>query len=121
MDIVREVLDKRLLDRDDMIVGRVDGLILTIEGNGQPRVTELSAGGPALFARVGKWAAALAKFLGGIWGPRRRSPVRISWADIDHFGRDVKLKISCRETKLMAWEDWIDEHIIMKIPGSKSK
>lgn len=121
MDIVREVLDKRLLDRDNTIVGRVDGLIMTIEGGGQPRVAELSAGGPALFARVGKWAAALARFLASIWGPKRRSPVRIAWADIDHFGRDVKLKISCRGTELTAWEDWIDDHIIMKIPGSKSK
>jgi hypothetical protein len=47
--------------------------------------------------------------------------VRIPWSDIDHFGRDVKLSISCDETELMAWEDWIDDHIIMKIPGSGSK
>jgi hypothetical protein len=121
MDLIREVLDKRLLDSDSVIVGRVDGLIMVVDGNAQPRVTELSSGGPALFARLGRWAAALARFLAGIWGPKRRSPVRIAWSDIDHFGRDVKLKISCRETQLTAWEDWIGEHIIMKIPGSKSK
>jgi hypothetical protein len=121
MDLVREVLDKRLLDCDDNIVGRVDGLIMTIDGNAQPRVSELSVGGPAVFARLGGWAAALARFFAGVWGPKRRSAVRIPWSDIDHFGRDVKLTIRGDETKLLAWENWIDKYIIMKIPGSKSK
>lgn len=121
MDLIREVLDKRLLDRDDNIVGRVDGIIMTIEGDGQPRVSELSVGGPAVFARVGPWAAAAAKLLAAAWGPKRRSPVRISWSDIDHFGRDVKLTVGRDDTDLMAWENWIDKHIIRKIPGSGSK
>ncbi len=121
MDLVRDVLDKRLLDRDDTIIGRVDGLIIEVRGDSQPRVTHLSIGGPAVFARIGKRAASLAKLLGGHWGPKRGAPVRIAWSDIDHFGRDVKLTISCDETEAMAWEDWIGEHIISKIPGGGSK
>lgn len=121
MDLVRDVLDKRLLDRDGTIIGRVDGLIIEIEGESQPRVTEMSIGGPAVFARIGHWSFSLAKFLGKHWGPKRGSPVRIPWSDIDHFGRDVKLTISCEDNEAMAWEDWIDEHIIMKIPGGGSK
>jgi hypothetical protein len=121
MDLIREVLDKRLLDRDDEIVGRVDGLIMMVEGDAQPRVTELSVGGPAVFARLGGWAVAVAKFFAAIWGPKRKSAVRIPWSDIDHFGRDVKLTIRGDDTRLLAWENWIDKHVIMKIPGSKSK
>ena len=121
MDLVREVLDKRILDRDGTIIGRVDGLIIEVDGANQPRVTQLSIGGPAVFARLGKWAVALAKFFAARWGPKRRSQVRIDWSEIDHFGRDVKLTISCEDTEAMAWEDWIDEHIIMKIPGGGSK
>lgn len=121
MDLVRDVLDKRILDCDDNIIGRVDGLIITLDGNGPPRVTHLSVGGPAVFARLGQWAVAVAKFLAGLWGPRRRSPVRIPWSDIDHFGRDVKLTIGSDATEAMAWENWIGKHIIRKIPGSGSK
>lgn len=121
MDLVRDVLDKRIRDRDGNIVGRVDGLVLRIDGKGQPRVTDLSVGGPAVFARLGGWAVSLARLLSRTWGPRRRSPVLIPWAHIDHFGRDVKLTISCDGTLLMAWEDWIRKHIITKIPGSGSK
>ncbi len=121
MDLIREVLDKRILDCDDRIAGRVDGLIMQIDGSGQPRVTDLSSGGPAVFARLGGWAVALAKFFAGLWGPKRRSPVRIPWSDIDHFGRNVKLRVSCEDTKLMAWENWVGDHIIRRVPGSGSK
>lgn len=121
MDLVRDVLDKRLLDRDDTIIGRVDGLIIEMDGKSQPRVTQLTIGGPAVFARLGRWAVWLAKFLSARWGPGRRSPVRIPWSDIDHFGRDVKLTISREDTNAMAWEDWIADHIIRKIPGGGSK
>ena len=121
MDLVREVLDKRILDRDGTIIGRVDGVIIEVDGNGQPRATQLSIGGPPVFARVGKWAASLARFLAARWGPKRGGAVRIPWSDIDHFGRDIKLTISCRDTQAMAWEDWIDEHIVKKIPGGASK
>ena len=121
MDLVRDVLDKRILDRGGEIVGRVDGLIMRVDGNSQPRVTELSAGGPAVFARLGGWAVPIARFFASLWGPKRRSPVRIPWSDIDHFGRDVKLTIDCAETGLLAWEDWIDDHIISRIPGSGAK
>ena len=121
MDLIRDVLDKRLLDRDGNIIGRVDGLIMEVEGGAQPRVTQLSVGGPPVFARLGGWAARLAKALGGVWGPKRRSAVRIAWSDIGHFGRDVKLTIGGDETDALAWERWIDKHIIMKIPGGQSK
>lgn len=121
MDLVRDVLDKRLLDRDDAIIGRVDGLIIEIHGESQPRVTQLTIGGPAVFARLGKRAVALAKFFAAHWGPKRRAAVRIPWADVEHFGRDVKLNISCEDTKAMAWEDWMEEHIIARIPGGGSK
>ncbi len=121
MDLVREVLDKRIMDCDDNIIGRVDGLIITLSEKGQPRITELSVGGPALFARLGHWAVPLARFFAGLWGPKRRSAVRIPWSDIDHFGRDVKLTISADVAGTMAWENWIDRHIIRTIPGSGSK
>src|SRR4051812_45098555 len=121
MHLVRDVLDKRLLDRDGTIIGRVDGLIIETDGSSQPRVTGLTIGGPPLFARIGQWAVSLAKFLGAHWGPKRRSSVHIPWSEIDHFGRDVKLTISCRDNDAMAWESWIDNHIIMKIPGGGSK
>ena len=121
MDLVREVLDKRILDRDGKTIGRVDGLIIALDGKARPRVTALSVGGPAVFARVGKWAVGLAKFLSAMWGPHRKSPARIAWSDIDHFGRDVKLAVSADEAGTMAWESWIRHHIIERIPGSGSK
>lgn len=121
MDLVRDVLDKRILDCDDNIVGRVDGLIMHISDDGQPRITDLSVGGSPLFARLGKWAVPTAKFFARLWGPHRKSAVRIPWSDIEHFGRDVKLTIGADDTEAMAWENWIRDHVIEKIPGSGSK
>ena len=118
MDLVRDVLDKLLLDRDGLPMGRVDGLVMHVGERSQPRVTHIEVGGATLWARVHPALGRLATRLARAWGPRKPGPVRIPWSRVEIVGRDIKLDVEAKETGTIAWEIWIARHIIGRIPGS---
>ncbi len=121
MDLVRDVLDKKLVDSEHCEMGRVDGLVMHLGEHSQPRITHIQIGGTTLWRRVhpalGKWAAKLARK----WGPQRAEPVRISWSHVMTAGRDIKLDVKARETGAIDWEIWIARHVIERIPGGGHK
>jgi hypothetical protein len=117
MYLVRDVLDKKLVDREDCEMGRVDGLVMQLGENSQPRVTHVQLGGPTLWMRVHPAFARLAAWLAQKWGPRRVEPVRIPWSRVLTVGKDIKLDVRARETGAIDWEIWIARHIIEWIPG----
>ena len=47
MNLVRDVLDKRLLDKDNCTMGRADGIVLEMPQGRQPRLVRLGAGDAA--------------------------------------------------------------------------
>ena len=52
INLVRDVLDKKLLDNDEEEAGRVDGLVMSFGADTQPRITHIEVGGSTLAARV---------------------------------------------------------------------
>lgn len=117
MKLVRDVLDKKLTDRENCDMGRVSGLVLHIGEKTQPRITHILIGGPTLWMRVHPALAALSTRLAQLWGPKRREPVRIPWSRVDTVGKNIKLDVIARETGALDWELWIAKHIIERIPG----
>jgi sporulation protein YlmC with PRC-barrel domain len=118
MDLVRDVLDKQLLDREDEEMGRVDGLVMHVGEKSQPRITHILIGGTTLWARMGSPFVRLAKNIAQVWGPKRREAARIPWSRVETIGRHIKLDVEAKETGATAWEVWIARHIIERIPGS---
>jgi sporulation protein YlmC with PRC-barrel domain len=117
MDLVRDVMDQKLLDREDCEMGRVDGLVMQIGERSQPRITHIQIGGTTLWMRLHPAFARLSAKLGRTWGPKRADPVRIPWSRVMTIGRDIKLDVRVRETGAIDWEIWIARHIIERIPG----
>jgi len=117
MNLVRDVLDKKLIDREDEEMGRVDGLVMQVGEKSQPRITHIEIGGTTLGARLHPTFARLAKKMAQMWGPKRRGPVRIPWSHVKTVGRNIKLDVRAKETGAVAWEIWIARHIIERIPG----
>ena len=117
MDLVRDVLDKRLIDREDCEMGRVDGLVMQLGEHSQPRITHLEIGGTALWTRLRPSVAGFAARLARRWGPKRTTPVRIPWSRVITAGREIKLDVEAKETGAIDWEIWIARHIIERIPG----
>jgi sporulation protein YlmC with PRC-barrel domain len=118
MKLVRDVLDKELLDREDEPMGRADGLVMHVGSNAQPRITHIEVGGPVLWDRVHPVFGRLAKWLAREWGPKRREQVRIPWSCVKMVGRDIGLDVEAKNTGAIDWEIWVARHIIERIPGS---
>jgi sporulation protein YlmC with PRC-barrel domain len=117
MDLVRNVLDKKLIDREKCDMGRVDGLVMQAGERSQPRITHIQIGGATLWMRLHPVSARLAAKLARMWGPKRAEPVRIPWSRVVTIGKDIKLDVRARETGAIDWEIWIAQHIIERIPG----
>ena len=117
MDLVRDVLDKRLVDREDCEMGRVDGLVMELGERSQPRITHIETGGKTLWMRLHPGIAKLAATLARTWGPKRAATVRIPWSHVVTAGKEIKLDVEARETGAIDWEIWIARHIIERIPG----
>ena len=67
MNVVRDVLDKPVFDRDGRPMGRVDGLTVAIEDGEPPRLVSVLVGPVALADRltpvIGRWIAMLERAL----------------------------------------------------------
>src|SRR5256885_13988351 len=87
--LVRDVLDKQLVDRDGVPCGKVDGIVLELTGGGPPRVAALECGPTILARRIGQGPARLVAWLARI-GPRRGEPYRIPWRRILKIAREVR-------------------------------
>jgi hypothetical protein len=117
MLLVRDVLDKKLMDRENEEMGRVDGLVMQLGEKTQPHITHIEIGGSTLGARIHPAFEKLARRLAIMWGPKRREPVRIRWSHVESAGKDIKLDVEAKDTRAVAWEVWISRRIIERIPG----
>jgi sporulation protein YlmC with PRC-barrel domain len=118
VNLVRDVLDKELLDCEEEPMGRVDGLVMHVGKSSQPRITHIEIGGPVPWERVHPALARLVKRLARLWGPKRGEAVRIPWSHVKSVGRDIKLDVEAKATGAIDWEIWLARHVIERIPGS---
>lgn len=121
MDLIRDVLDKKLIDREECPMGRVSGLIMHVSERTQPRVTHILVGGPTLWMRIHPALGWLSGRLARTWGPKRDEPVKIPWSRVETVGRDVKLDVKAKDTGALDWEIWVARNIIGRIPGGGSE
>lgn len=121
MDVIRDVLDHQLVDRNQKKMGRVDGIVIELHDGQPPRLTYIEVGMPALarrlHPRLEHWIAALQSK----WGARRGETFRIPWSQVCDFGIggvDVVVVLEAEATPALAWETWLREQIISRIPGA---
>src|SRR5438034_6420353 len=98
MKLLRDVLDKHLIDREDCEMGRVSGLIMHVGETSQPRITHIVIGGETLWMRIHPMLARFAKRLGQMWGPKHNGPVKIPWSRVETVGKDIKLDLRAKDT-----------------------
>ena len=121
MDLIRDVLDKKLVDREHCMMGRVSGLLMHVGESSQPRVTHVLIGGDTLWMRIHPALGRFSNALRGMWGPKRSEPVKIPWSRVETVGKDVKLDVEAKETGALDWEIWVAKNIIERIPGGGSE
>src|SRR4051812_24361540 len=101
MDLVRQVLDKQVIDAREEHMGKVDGIVLEMRAEGPPRVAFLEIGSSALAHRfsplLGRWMEALVQYLGIGDG----EPLRVPPANVLEFLVEVKVAVDAREARAM--------------------
>jgi sporulation protein YlmC with PRC-barrel domain len=113
------LLDRQLVDPDGMMAGKVDDLRIELRQDGAPPVvTEILAGPGALSRRLGgkfgAWIASIhARLQGG-----SRDPAAISFAVVSRIDDHVTLIVSRQDVATFAFEGWVRDHVIAKLPGS---
>jgi hypothetical protein len=119
MPLVRDVLDKQVLDPDRCKVGKVDGIVLQLRANRPPRVIAMEISQSAAWRRVYRRLGDLADWLRARFEPGENRPPRILF---DHFvrgGIDVRIDIPWTRTRALVWEDWLEDRVIARIPGGR--
>jgi sporulation protein YlmC with PRC-barrel domain len=116
MELVRDVLDKQIVDRNGRPAGRVDGIVLEVRDGRPPRVVAIAVGpvvlGQRLHAAVGRWVEALQH---GFGAPTPSAV--IPWSEIQLLTDRMTIQVtgdapaSTLESRLRRW--------MRRLPGHK--
>jgi sporulation protein YlmC with PRC-barrel domain len=117
VELVGDVLDKLVVDRNGRELGRVDGIVIEERDGAPPRVAALQIGPSVLGNRL---HPAIGRFIAGLeqaFGVADRRPVRIPFSDVLEIGIEVKVDVATGETGAGNVEDrlrtWVG-----KLPGA---
>ena len=118
MNLGQSVLDQQVIDRHCELMGKVDGIVLELQNGKPPRVARLVIGGGTAAHRVhagfGAWLVRWRRR----WGPKNDIPLEVPWSKVLKLGVDVKVDVEAHTTPAFAWEHWVRDRIIGRIPGA---
>jgi hypothetical protein len=118
MNLIRDCLDKQLVDCNDSNMGKCDGIVMTLDAGEQPEITHIEIGAVTRANRVhrsfGRWTASIAKRLGVVG----QDPFRVPWSKVVVTGVTVTIGLDGQETDALAWERWLRRNVIGRIPGA---
>jgi len=119
LPLVRDVLDKQVLDPDKCKIGKVDGILLQLRANRPPRVMAMEISQSSAWRRLHHRLSDIADWLRTKFEPGQGARAHILF---DHFirgGIDVHVDVPGKRTRALAWEDWLEERVIARIPGGR--
>lgn len=114
------LLDNQILDDDEVPIGRVDDLDLSVPARGAPRVVAILTGSQALGERIGGAVGkALASVSTRLRSPSRpEGPARIDVNLIEQLEPQLKLRAPLRELPEVAGlERWLAVNVVERLPG----
>ena len=119
MEVVRDLLDKQLVDRQQTKIGKVDGIVMELRPGKPPRITFVEIGATTLARRLGPRVGRLVSWLAErLGGEGSGTPYRISLDKARDIGVDIEFDIDVRDTTIFDWQNWLRDKIICRIPGA---
>jgi sporulation protein YlmC with PRC-barrel domain len=116
--LVRDILDKQVLDAHGVKISKVDGLVMLWKADEQPRIAWLEIGTITLARRLNIRFAHLAARLGKrLGGEQHGKPFRIPWGKITDIGVDIEVDVALQETPLNDWRKWLNERLVKRMFG----
>lgn len=118
LKLARDVLDQQLIDRNGTKMGRVDGLVLAIDGEGPPRVDHFELGFVVLARRLHPRLERLLQSVRRRWSVRTSARQLVPWSAVEEIKPGhIKVNFDALSTPAFDWERWLRAHVIARIPG----
>jgi hypothetical protein len=117
VNLIRDVLDKQLVDRHEQKMGKVDGLVLELRDAQPPRVAYIEIGAGTLARRLPRPVRSLWLAIARKWGLRHAEPYRVPWMSAQDIGVDIRLDLEADHTPALAWEHKLSERVAGKLLG----
>jgi hypothetical protein len=118
MDVVRDLLDMSVVDRNGREMGRVDGILLHQVAGRPPHLTAILIGPSVLADRLHSRLGRMVRAVEQRFGVDRDRPTRIAVADIDDIDRTVRLRLTIGDTAVAAIEQRLRAWVL-RLPGSQ--
>ena len=118
MELGLDILDQQVIDRNGELMGKVDGIILEVREGKPPRVAWLVIGGCTAARRIHPRFADWLLRWRRRWGPKDDEPLEVPWSKVLKIGIDVQVDLDAKHTSAWAWENWLRDHVIGRIPGA---
>lgn len=118
MDVVRDVLDKSVIDRNGREMGRVDGIEVEYQPNRPLRLAAIVIGPAALGDRLHPSLGELLRRVEKWLGLDHNRPARIEFADIDNVEGKVHLRLPIGDTAVAAIEQRL-RACVLRLPGAR--
>jgi hypothetical protein len=109
--LVRDVLDKQLLDAEGRPFGKVDSIVLQVGADAPPRVLALELGAAPRLRRLPRW---LRRPLGRLTA--RATATRIPRAAVLAMAREIRVSVDATRTPAWRVEAWL-ARLLARIPG----
>ncbi len=98
MDLVRDVLDKPVFDRNGREMGRADALVLEMRDGKPPLVRAIEIGPDVLAGRLHPALGRLAAALQEIFRVADNRPIRIPFSEVDVRNHRIVADVAAGET-----------------------
>lgn len=114
MHLVRDVLDKQLVDKAMIRVGRADGIVLRVDERGRLKVEAIELGASTLAKRLMAGIGLRGLARSGARG------YRLDWSCVADVGVDITVDVDHRELPLERWQQSLRRRVLRWIPGGLS-
>jgi sporulation protein YlmC with PRC-barrel domain len=117
IDLVCDLLDKQVVDRNGRELGRVDSIILETRGAELPLVAAIEIGLVTIAQRLHPFLGRCARAIEMIARVEENRPVRVPYSKVIDIEPDVRLDLTSSELATLAFEQKARVYVA-KIPGA---
>lgn len=116
LQLGKHVLDKDVVDQNGRRLGKVDDLLLSLDGD-VPRVAGIITG-PLAYARtLGPWAERAARLLYRLLGADDPQPHCLPWERVTSIGPTIQVALAAERSDVDLLADLVYRRLLRHLPG----
>jgi sporulation protein YlmC with PRC-barrel domain len=120
MYLVRQVLDKQLVDENGSKAGKVDDLLIELRDDGPPQVVAILTGPNTVAVLLPAWLQRLTSWIRtAVLGLEQTKPMEVDWSHVTHIDVVVHLDVNRLKAGLVGSQESIWKRWLKPLPFSE--